>query len=603
MKKAAIILIIVASVIVIGVNWFLSSLTAPLPPAERDNTTLRSTEAGEVVGFIDTFGARAWMGVPFAKPPIGNLRWQAPEPPLKAASVIEALAPGSMCPQFASVLSTIVENPLSADIDGSRLVGDEDCLYLNVWSPPNARKLPVMFWIHGGGNSIGHGGTYIGAGLATAHNVVVVTINYRLGILGWFNHPALHHGDPADDSGNYGTLDVVRALEWTRDNISQFGGDPDNVTVFGESAGAVDTLAMMASPLAKGLFHRAVSQSGGFAVTSLAQAQNYVDEGGHHTSARELTNQLLVLDGIADDTAGARTFQEDWSNAEIRDYLYGKSAEDIFRVLDGGGFGMTDTPEIFGDGYVLPDLTTDEIFSSLSNYNAVAVILGTNRDEPSTFMALNPAYMETTFGIFASLKDADSYRRQVHYGARSWKVRGVDRLAEAMVASGHRDVYAYRWDWDEESSVLGYELDLALGAGHGLEIAFVFGEFERGLGLGIIYPDDEDQWALSKSMTSYWAEFAHSGDPGRGRSGTEVPWLAWGEDGKSSIILDSPGDGGIRMDDEVVSYASLKAEIVADSSFADAAERCATYVRNIRRTDAWDRDEYDEAGCRAYAPE
>ena len=155
--------------------------------------------------------------------------------------MIEALAPGSMCPQFETVLT-------GADPGSGQVIGAEDCLYLNIWSPPNARDLPVMFWIHGGGNTIGEGGSFSGARLATAHNLVVVTINYRLGVFGWFNHPALQTGDPADDSGNYGTLDMIRALEWTRDNIAPFGGDPGNVTLFGESAGARDTLAMMASP-------------------------------------------------------------------------------------------------------------------------------------------------------------------------------------------------------------------------------------------------------------------------------------------------------------------------------------------------------------------
>ena len=133
-----------------------------------------------------------------------------------------------------------------------------------------------MLWLHGGGNSIGHGGSYSGDALATQENVVVVTINYRLGPLGWFSHPALASGDALDDSGNYGTLDAIAALGWARDNIAAFGGDPSNLTLFGESAGAADTLALMASPLAKGLFHRAIVQSGGFRTSSIATAQNFV---------------------------------------------------------------------------------------------------------------------------------------------------------------------------------------------------------------------------------------------------------------------------------------------------------------------------------------
>ncbi|MCB1694514.1 MAG: carboxylesterase family protein, partial [Pseudomonadales bacterium] len=205
-----------------------------------------TTTTGDVVGFVDRFGARAWLGLPYAQPPVGDLRWRAPQPPRREAGLREALLAGNACPQKPSLLTTDTE---------AAVTGSEDCLTLNIWSPPNAVNLPVMFWIHGGGNTIGHGAGYNGAYLATERKVVVVTINYRLGLFGWFRHPALARGDALDDSGNYGTLDMIAALNWVRDNIGQFGGDAGNVTVFGESAGAKDTLSMMASPLAKGLFH------------------------------------------------------------------------------------------------------------------------------------------------------------------------------------------------------------------------------------------------------------------------------------------------------------------------------------------------------------
>ena len=476
-----------------------------------------------MVGFIDDFGARAWMGVPFAAPPVGELRWRAPQPPARSAAVTETLAAGPMCPQFASILSG---DDLGAE---PAVAGNEDCLYLNIWSPPNARDLPVMVWIHGGGNTIGHAGSFIGARLATAHDLVVVTTNYRLGVFGWFNHPALQTGDPADDSGNYGTLDLVRALEWTRDNIAAFGGDPGRVTVFGESAGAYNTLAMMASPLAAGLFHRAVVQSGGFEATDPVRGRNYSDDGGHDFSAPEIVDRLLIADGIAANGRGAREHQQAWDSAEAREYLYGKSPGEIFAALDGGAFGMIDLPDNFGDGHVLPNLPTADIFSNAGNHNQVPVILGVNRDEPTLFMTRDPRYVDNILGIFYSLKDEQTYRSLAHYGGRAWKVRGVDELARAMTASGNPHVYAYRFDWDEEPSIMGYDLSVALGAAHALEIGFVFGEF-NGLGLGYVYPDDENQWRLSNSMMSYWAEFAYTGDPGSGRGATETPWLAWGQE-------------------------------------------------------------------------
>ena len=596
MKKAAVILIAIAVVVVAGGIWYIASLPEPEAPPVRNDTTLRNTEGGEVVGFIDDYGARAWMGVPFAAPPVAALRWRAPRPPARSGEVIEALAAGSMCPQFETILS-------GGELGGEpAAIGDENCLYLNIWAPPNARHLPVMFWIHGGGNTIGHAGSFIGARLATAHNLVVVTTNYRLGVFGWFNHPSLQNGDRADDSGNFGTLDLVRALEWTRDNIAAFGGDPGRVAVFGESAGAYNTLAMMASPVAAGLFHRAIVQSGGFEATDSIRGRNYSDEGGHDFSGPEIVNRLLAADGLAEDGQSARQHQEAWDDAAMRRYLYGKSPDEIFAVLDGGGFGMIDLPDNFGDGHVLPNHPTGDFFSDAGAHNQVPVMLGSNRDEPTLFMTRDPRYVDNFLGIFYSLKDEQTYRSLAHYGGRAWKARGVDRLAQAMAASGNPDIYAYRFDWDEEPSIMGYDLSVALGAAHAMEIGFVFGEF-NGLGLGYVYPNDENQWLLSESMMSYWAEFAYTGNPGTGRDGAETPWLAWGTNGKTQIILDTPADGGIRMDDELVTYETLKAELLADADFGDKFVHCATYVRTFRETDLFDGTEYEALGCSAWPPE
>ncbi|MEZ5550946.1 MAG: carboxylesterase family protein [Pseudomonadales bacterium] len=590
MRKAAVVLILI-SIAVIGYFLLSTGEEPPAPPPSADPVTLRSTQAGDVVGFIDQFGARAWMGIPYAEPPAGSLRWRSPQPPLSWEGTRETLAAGNLCPQMKSQLSGDAGEP------DSKIAGSEDCLYLNVWSPANAVNLPVMFWIHGGGNTIGDGGSYNGAALATRQDVVVVTINYRLGPMGWFSHPDLERGNPEDDSGNYGTLDAIRALEWTRDNIRAFGGNPGNVTVFGESAGAFDTLAMMASPLAKGLFHRAIVQSGGFSPTPIEQARNYATEGGHVNSARELVNKLLIADGTVSDLAAARTYQGDMGSAAIRDYLYNKPVEAIFDLFEGGGFGMINVPDNFGDGHVLPAMTTAEIFSNRDNHNMVPVILGTNRDEPALFISRSPQYVENFLWVFPRLKNEDVYLRNVKYGALAWKERGVDSLARYMTAAGNQNVYTYRFDWDEEGSIMGYDLSKALGAAHALEIPFVFGDFAGGLGLNYLYQDSPGKEALSASMMSYWTQFAISGDPGRGRDGREVPWLSWGTDGKRSIILDTLEDKGIRMTEDEVTLPGLKTMLAADTSISDNLERCRLYVTSFGMGDL------DEAEYRDFGPE
>lgn len=588
MQKIAIVLIAISLAVIAYFTLSEDEEIAVTPP-QRDDVTLRTTTTGDIVGFIDRFGARAWMGVPFAEPPVGNLRWRTPQPPGKWTATREALAAGNLCPQMKSLLSGDAGNP------DSNMAGSEDCLYLNIWAPANARSQPVMLWIHGGGNTIGHGGSYNSAMLATSQDVVVVTINYRLGPMGWFSHPDLARGDPLDDSGNYGTLDVIRALEWTRDNISQFGGDPGNVTVFGESAGAFDTLAMLASPLAKGLFHRAISQSGGFSPTPMIQAQNHITEGGHRYSAREILNHLLVADGTVGDLAAARDYQSDMGKPNVREYLYNKTAEDIFALFEGGGFGMIDVPDNFGDGHVLPALTTREIFSDAANYNEMPVILGTNRDEPALFMAQNPEVLDTFLWFFPRLKDEDSYLRAVKYGALAWKERGVDSLAAYMTAAGNPNVFAYRFDWDEEGSTLGYDLSKALGAAHALEIPFVFGDFNGGLGLGYLYTNSDTKDDLAESMMSYWTQFATTGDPGRGRTDSEVEWLSWGTNGKRSIVFDTPADQGIFMMEDTVTLAGLKDALAADPEIEDPRERCQLYMSAFGRS-AFDAAEFEDFG-------
>lgn len=596
--KKLLIAIIVAAVAAILWVYFTPGEAPQVAIPERDDATLRSLDGGDLVGFVDQHGALAWLGIPYAEPPVGALRWRAPEPPPPWEGVRESLTAGPRCPQKPSLLA-------EGDAPGATHAGQEDCLYLNVWAPADADGVPVMVWIHGGGNTIGSGDTYIGAALAAKRDVVVVTINYRLGPFGWFAHPALATGDPVQDSGNYGTLDMVRALEWTRDNIASFGGDPDNVTVFGESAGAFDTLAMMASPLAEGLFHRAISQSGGFSPTPMARAQNLENNGGHPYSAREIVNRLLVADGTVADRGTAAARQSDMSDTELRDYLYGKSPTEIFALWSGSGFGMIDVPDNFGDGHVLPDMTTEEIFSDSANHNAVPVILGTNRDEPSLFMAQNPEFVENFLWVFPRLKDEADYLRRVKYGALAWKARGVDELAEYMTAAGNADVFAYRFDWDEQGSVAGYDLSKALGAAHFLEVPFVFGDFEN-FPLSYLFGSSPGKEALSESMMSYWTEFAYYGDPAMGRQGEQPEWLRWGSDGKTSIILDTPQDAGIHMIDEKVTRETIVEALATDPDIPSQRARCELYLTTFRWQGQFDRQEYDTLGpdgCAEFDPE
>ncbi|MFW6092807.1 MAG: carboxylesterase/lipase family protein [Pseudomonadota bacterium] len=595
MKQAALALLVAASAALVWL--YLQPRAESEPTPVRDDVTIRETTAGAVVGFTHATGAHAWLGIPYAAAPTGERRWRAPAPPAAWSGIRDALTAGPRCPQKPSPLA-------EAEGDGD-FAGQEDCLYLNVWAPAGGHDLPVMFWIHGGGNTIGSGDTYLGAHLATREDVVVITINYRLGPLGWFAHPALARGNALDDSGNFGTLDIIRALEWTRENVAAFGGDPGNVTVFGESAGAFNTLAMMASPRAKGLFHRAISQSGGFSPTSMRRAREPLENGGHPNSATEVVNQLLLADGTVTDRDAALALQRDMSDDELRAYLYDKPPEALFALFDGGGFGMIDTPDTFADGQVIPDLSTREFFSNADNHNRVPVILGSNRDEPALFMAQDPRFVEQWLWIFPRLKDEDDYLRRVKYGALAWKARGVDELAAHMSAAGNHRVFAYRFDWDEEGSRLGYDLSKALGAAHFLEIPFVFGDFD-GFPMAYLYDASPGKEDLSRAIMGYWGEFARHGHPGRGSDGQQPAWLAWGEKGQRSLLLDTPQDADIRMTDRRVTRDAVVRELATDADIPSQRDRCELYVAAFRWEGAFDYEEYAELGahgCHEFDPQ
>lgn len=606
MRNFTLVSVVVIIVVVVLVMLNRPEVSKPVI-VEVDPVTTRTTATGDVVGYVDHNGSHAWLGIPFAQPPSGDLRWKAPLAAKPWSGTRESIAIGSACTQIGNVLS-------GADpADYGLPDGSEDCLYLNIWAPASAdevpnegNRLPVMFWIHGGGNSIGHAGSesYNGANLAAGQNVILVSANYRLGPFGWFTHPALREqaASAADRSGNYGTLDVIAALQWVQNNISNFGGDPDNVTIFGESAGARDVLTMMASPIATGLYHRAIVQSGGYYASDFADAENYSDaeQPGHKFSSAEIINLLLIKDGIAADRTAAKAHQDQMSSAEISAYLMGKTADEILGIYSESTGSMLSMPQIFGDGHVLPSgETASELFLDPANYNVTPIILGTNRDESKLFSMMAANSVNRIFGIPWSFKDEAGYERDNRYATDAWKVRGVDELASNLRIAQGDSVFAYRFDWDEERSIFGFEMSKALGAAHGFEIGFVFGYFRSVFGLDLYTEEGiPGRDKLSNSMMSYWAEFAYNGSPGRGRDGSEVDWTPW-QNGAADldrlIILDTETDQGIRMVSDWLTLEKVKTKFLADASYDTQEDYCAAY-KQIFRGGGFDQAEYDNLG-------
>ncbi len=612
MKK--IILVIAALLIVIAIGYQCLSTEEPRE-AVADDATVRMTESGSIIGLKEDNGMHAWLGIPYAKPPVGELRWKAPLPADAWAETRKALKFGTICTQFGGQLSHVAKRLYG------KPTGSEDCLFLNIWAPPyspwnvpkGADRLPVMVWIHGGGNSIGHGGNFSGKVLAEKYNVIVITFNYRLGPFGWFSHPALRGKDstPADRSGNYGTLDIIRVLAWVQKNIAAFGGDPKNITVFGESAGGRNTVTMLLSPQARGLFHRAIVQSGSARTTTVAQAEHYRDDPlpGHNFSSREIVIKMLVAGNSASDRDAAKKHQEGMSSEEIAKYLRGKDNYSILSIYKPGAAGMISFPNPIRDGTVLPEKNAMEVFRNKRSYNSVPLIIGTTRDEYKLFMAQDPEYVKSYFKFVIRIKDRRLYDLVSRYRSDAWKATGADEIATLLRKTQGPGVYVYRFDWDEEPSILGTDISVLLGAAHSMEIPFVFNYFVSDLGLDFLYTDDNypGRKALADSMSSYWTEFAYSGSPGRGRNGTQREWKAWDNSpgGAKCIIFDTPQDKGIRMSKKSVALADLKKRLLGETGLSQE-KHCEIYVKLFGDTEAWSDEEYENLGregCREYPVE
>lgn len=515
---------------------------------------------GALKGFEDKADTWVWKAIPFAKPPVGPLRWKAPRNPDPWEGTREETKFSRLCTQYFTV--------------GTSMIGDEDCLYLNVWRPQTTeRDLPVYFWIHGGGNSIGSasvGYDYNGANLANRSNVVVVTTNYRLGPMGWFTHPALrtgNAGDEEDDSGNYGTLDIIKALEWVKDNIKAFGGNPDNVTITGESAGARDVQSLLISHRAKGLFHRAMSQSGGPGSSSQAQGDARV---------REVILTLLVKDGTVADPDAAEAYLDGLSLEEVAAYLKSKTSREIQACFPTRFGGMISSfPNLFRDGTVLPAAGFDT-FETGAYPNKVPVILGSNKEERKLFLFADPSFIgkDKLYQIVAS------------YSSDLWKATGVDQVARNL--RSHPDqpaVYAYQFLWgsggDTGESVIPEPWGFKLGSCHTLEIPFFFGNNYINVAMQLLVFTEENRpgrEALTEAMMAYLARFARTGDPNEPGSGLPE-WKPWSneQEGPKSILFDVDDNHAldIRMSTEELTeegvYESMALE-VPEPLYSEAIE-------------------------------
>ncbi|MBX3619472.1 MAG: carboxylesterase family protein [Rhizobacter sp.] len=544
-------------------------------PYEDVPPTQRSTHLGTVIGsdLSATSGTYAWKGIPYAKAPVGELRWKAPAEADAWATPRYAQTFGNACVSAGRLYGPGLNNKYDATI-GSTLgqtVGSEDCLYLNVWRPASAAtNLPVIVWVHGGSNITGYTAdpVYDGANLARTANAVVVSVNYRLGLLGFFNLGQLKTGtDALDDSGNFAILDIIKALQFVNRDVASFGGDPGNVTLMGQSAGAVNVFAVMTSPLVvnanPALVHKLLPISGGLSPASELPAGSIATMAApsdFRGQADYFLAQLVIGDGLATDLTTASAYIASKTPAEIATYVRSKSADTIWQTvvtrlapIGAGGSGP------IGDGAVVPLNPIAAIRAG--QYVKGPILMGNTRDEGKLFPTLLPL---VGGAVGRLINDASvfsiAYGYQPDAPAQStleqwipasylpvttpttgWnaKTEQLNRVfflnsRDSMITAletQQSNIWYYRFDWDE----LPAPFNDIFGAAHAFDLPFVFGNFGPSLYANISYSaaNRGGRLALSDTMMRSIGAFARNGDPNN--AGLGVTWPTW----PSTLVFDA----------------------------------------------------------------
>jgi para-nitrobenzyl esterase len=538
-----------------------------------------STTSGDVTGTLKR-GVILYEDIPYAEAPVGNLRWKAPR---RIENKVEIYPKeNNFCIQRPSNLGGVEGKDF--------FVGSEDCLYLDIFTPKktNNKKLPVMFWIHGGGNTSGLKDLYDFSKVVSKHDVIIVRINYRLGPFGWFTHPAIQRFQNGEDkTSNFGTLDIVMALKWVKDNISKFGGAPDNVTIFGESAGGHNVFSLLVSSKAKGLFHKAISMSG--YTTSISLEDAYKPK---KTSSTSNYSSFSVVDKLNKKFNTSVDSVEDILQRE-RKMLLSISARDFFEI-----YSQRDTydeiPLLTNDAIVIPKIGLKEALSNKEHLNIVPTIVGSNRDEVKLWLATARYFVDLDYSIIGSilqiprvvLVNKESFEAFNFYRSTAWKIRGVDNPLLSMSTAGNENLYSYRYDWDDHRRLVVANFQSLIGAAHATEIPILTGNYDLVGGYplsDLIYPPSFSKRYTSKNMMRFWTNFAKFGVPGSSTNSVEWKNYSSNDGSKNYLIIDKRKN--LKMISESFTLDSLSDQLFSDQRLSQL-EKCVvllqmyTYVGN-----------------------
>ncbi len=459
---------------------------------------VRSTTFGDVEG-THSSNALVWYAIPYGAAPVGELRWQAPQDPEPWTDVKDCTQPGEKAIQYVTDSTT---NETTA-------TGIDDCLNLDVYTTEGAEDLPVLVFIHGGNNQSGNAQEIVGEQIVERDNCVYVSLTYRLGLLGFNILPALQE---EGKSNNFTMLDIAKALDWIKENISTFGGDPENITVSGFSAGGRDVMAMLISPVFKDKFQKAIAFSGGMTTADVNLSAE---------KTAKLMANLAIEDGKAQDEAGAVEFLMTDSD-EVRDYLYGIDSARLAAAVGNASIRMSAFPHHFTDGIVIPTEGFDT-----AEYNDVPLMMLTGSTEFSFFNNFD--------GSFNAIENEDLRNRAVafgnKYGSDMYRIFNAQMSAEKMADKYTSDIYIAQVDFGGANSAVEVPM---FGAFHGIFVPML--SDVNGYASIFDFASHQGYQAMAEEFNVYLANFLASGDP-NGDGMTE--WTAWTPESKISMVFDA----------------------------------------------------------------
>lgn len=511
--------------------------TSATASATTNNSTTRTTTFGDVNGIAND-GSMVWYGIPYAANPTGDLRWSAPQDPEKWTDTLDCTQPHTVAMQFAT----------DADTGKTISKGTDDCLNLDVYSTENADNLPVLVYIHGGNNQSGNSQEIEGNEIVKRDNCIYVSLSYRLGLLGFNCLPALL--DNTNNTGNFTMLDIAKALDWIKSNISTFGGDPNNITVSGFSAGGRDVMAMLISPIFKGKFDKAIAFSGGMTTSDVDMSVSQI---------ATLIAPLAVEDGKASDENTAKTWlMED--TTEVKDYLYSIESSRLASAVGNANIRMSAFPHLYEDDVVIPSEGFDT-----TTYNNVPLLMLTGSSEFSFFNASSPVFSSDEWKAMDTETQAAGVEFGNLYGSDMYRIFNTQMSAEKMYSNYQSDIYLCQVDYGSINSASKID---TYGAFHGIFVPMLA---DTNGYTGIYDFTQAGYQDMATKFNSYLANFLKTGNP-NGDDLTE--WKKWNLSEKLTQVFDADATSATITSKNVYkTYDQIMSEMDADTTVDETVKK------------------------------